>query len=94
MYLVVHSTERINFVFYLYSSSLSSTDAVAVRNARFSPNHAIPILMDNVFCTGSETQLVNCSYDPNTSEDSHFEDAGVRCFSENGNNIKLSAAGS
>ena len=40
--------------------------------------------MDNVFCTGSETHLVNCSYDPNTSEDTHNEDAGVQCFSENG----------
>ena len=29
---------------------------------------------------------MNCSYDPYTSEDSHFEDAGVRCFSENGKN--------
>ena len=67
---------------------LSLTVAVAVPNARFTPNHAIPILMDNVRCTGSETQLVNCSYDSNTSEDYHFEDAGVRCFSENGNNLR------
>ena len=44
--------------------------------------------MDDVHCTGSETHLVNCSYDSITSEDHHGEDAGVRCFSENGNNTK------
>ena len=58
-----------------------------MHNAQFSPNHAIPIIMDNVFCSGSETHLLNCSYDPNTFEDSHYEDAGVQCFSENGENL-------
>ena len=76
-------------LFLVNISPLSPTVAVAVPNTRYSsrfpPNHAIPIIMDNVACTGSETQLVNCSYDSNTLEDSHFEDAGVRCFSENGN---------
>ena len=76
-------------LFLVNISPLSPTVAVAVPNTRFSPrfppNHAIPILMDDVFCTGSETHLVNCSYDSDTQEDSHFEDAGVLCFSENGN---------
>ena len=56
-------------------------------NARFTPNHAIPILMDDVHCTGRETQLVNCSYDSYTSEDFHYEDASVQCFRENGKTL-------
>ena len=77
------------FIFEMYYflcsfSFISLTDAVALPNARFSPNHAIPILMDNVHCTGRETRLVNCSYDSYTSEDFHYEDASVQCFGENG----------
>ena len=41
-----------------------------------------PIFMDNVACGSSDTALLACSYDPNTSEDSHEEDAGVRCGGE------------
>ena len=32
-----------------------------------------------VSCTGSESQLLICSYDSNTGDCSHSEDAGVRC---------------
>lgn len=42
----------------------------------------VPILMDNVNCRGNETLLVNCTFDPDASEDFHFEDAGVKCFNE------------
>ena len=38
-----------------------------------------PIFMDNVQCGSSDTALLACTYDPNTSEDNHGEDAGVRC---------------
>ena len=38
-----------------------------------------PIFMDDVTCTGSESQLIDCIYDRNTTEDTHAEDAGVRC---------------
>ena len=41
-----------------------------------------PIFMDSVACDSSDTVLLACSYDPNTSEDSHAEDAGVRCGGE------------
>ena len=41
-----------------------------------------PIFMDNVICGSSDTALLACSYDPNTSEDNHSEDAGVRCGGE------------
>ena len=38
------------------------------------------IFIDNVQCTGSEARLVDCNYDPNTSDCQHSEDAGVRCI--------------
>ena len=41
-----------------------------------------PIFMDDVGCGSSDTVLLACSYDPNTSEDNHGEDAGVRCGGE------------
>lgn len=36
--------------------------------------------MDDVFCTGRETQLQNCTHSQDASEDYHYEDASVRCF--------------
>ena len=38
-----------------------------------------PIFMDDVACTGSESRLIDCVYDNDTNEDTHAEDAGVRC---------------
>ena len=38
--------------------------------------------MDSVSCGSSDTALLACPYDPDTSEDSHGEDAGVRCGGE------------
>ena len=39
------------------------------------------ILLDDVACTGGESRLIDCSYDPGTSDCSHGEDAGVVCVS-------------
>ena len=39
-----------------------------------------PIHLDNVFCTGRETQLQNCTHSQDASEDYHYKDASVRCF--------------
>ena len=36
--------------------------------------------MDDVFCTGRETHLQNCTHSQDASEDYHYEDASVRCF--------------
>ncbi len=41
-----------------------------------------PILLDDVGCSGSETSLINCSYDSNTNDCNHFEDASVICTGE------------
>ena len=37
-----------------------------------------PIHMDNVACSGSEEDLIDCSF-TSPFYDSHYEDAGVRC---------------
>lgn len=40
-----------------------------------------PILIDDIACSGTETSLQSCTYDSNTGDCSHVEDAGVRCHS-------------
>ena len=57
---------------------LCSLDATAVQRAGFGLGSG-PIHLDNVACTGSEAALVNCVYDPITTDCSHIEDAGVGC---------------
>jgi len=55
------------------------TDAVAFSNAHFGTGNGT-ILLDDVGCTGSETNLTDC---PRSSSVycryGHAEDAGVRC---------------
>ena len=58
------------FLYYL--------DATALRVATFGAGTG-PIHLDDVFCVGFEDALVNCTYDSNTADCLHFEDAGVRC---------------
>ena len=53
-------------------------DATAFSNAYFGQG-ILPILLDDVSCLGSESQLLDCSYDSNTADCSHSEDAGVSC---------------
>ena len=55
------------------------TDAVAFSGAHFGAG-AGPIHLDNVGCTGSETNLTDCSYNSVVNcLRGHSEDAGVRC---------------
>ena len=55
------------------------TDAVAFGNAHFGAGTGT-IYLDNVECTGSETNLNDCSRSSSVScFGSHSEDAGVRC---------------
>ena len=52
--------------------------AVIYRRAEFGQGTG-PIWMDSVRCSGTETRLIDCDYDADTSADSHDEDAGVGC---------------
>ena len=57
--------------------------SVSHRSAIFGPGTA-PILMDNVQCAGTEPKLINCTFDPDASEDNHINDAGVSCYNVSG----------
>ena len=45
------------------------------------PRHYIPILLDNVGCTGTESRLTSCTYSSHTRDCNHGDDAGVTCSS-------------
>ena len=56
-----------------------STDAVAFSRAHFGAGTGT-IYLDNVGCSGSEANLIDCSSSSSVSCSSgHSEDAGVRC---------------
>ena len=54
------------------------TDPVVYTNAAFG-QASLPILLDDVQCSGSEATLTSCVYDSNTADCIHAEDAGVKC---------------
>ena len=56
----------------------SDNNSVAFTSSHFG-NGIGSIFLDDVGCSGSESQLINCYYDSVTSDCSHSEDAGVRC---------------
>jgi len=56
----------------------STYEVVAYGSAHFG-SAQLPILLDDVACTGSESSLVECTYDSNTTDCSHSQDAGTRC---------------
>ena len=58
---------------------MSLSDAVAHVEAYFGAGTGL-ILMDDVFCTGTETRLVNCTHTPQHNC-AHYEDASVTCNS-------------
>ena len=56
-----------------------STDAVPFSTAHFGAGTGT-IYLDNVGCTGSENNLIDCTRSPTVScLGGHSEDAGVRC---------------
>ena len=59
--------------------SSSCADAKPLYNAHYGYGSG-PLQMDNLKCKGSESNLLSCNYDPDTSEDYHTEDAGVKCY--------------
>ena len=58
-----------------------STDAVAFSSAHFGAGVGL-IYLDNVDCSGNESNLTSCSYSSSvTCTNGHLQDAGVRCQS-------------
>jgi len=55
------------------------TDATAYANAHFGQNTNIIIALDNLDCTTAQSRLIDCTYDSNTADCSHSDDAGVTC---------------
>ena len=62
----------INFILTIKSGSIARTSAYFGQGTG-------PILLDDVRCTGTESRLVDCTYDPSTVDCNHGEDAGVTC---------------
>ena len=65
---------------HICHSTLSPTSgALAFRGAHFGTG-AGPIHLDDVACSGSESNLTDCSHSPIvTCNNGHSQDAGVRC---------------
>ena len=63
----------------LIAKYLASIDAVAFSRAHFGAGTGT-IYLDSVGCSGSETNLIDCSRSSTvTCNSGHSEDAGVRC---------------
>jgi len=73
-----HLYFSIKFILICVLTSSFHAGAIAYSNARFGRGTGL-IHLDDVACTGTESRLVNCSYDPSTIDCSHSEDAGARC---------------
>ena len=62
-----------------YTDELSHTAGIAYSNARFGAGTG-PIFLDDVQCSSSASQLLECSSQPILSHDClHSADAGVGC---------------
>ena len=63
-----------------FHRSVIFADAIAYDRAFFGQGSTqMSIFMDNVACTGTESRLIDCTFDRHTADCSHSEDAGVRC---------------
>ncbi|EDV21315.1 uncharacterized protein TRIADDRAFT_30641, partial [Trichoplax adhaerens] len=73
---------------------LGYANAKAVHSASEFGSGTGPIWLDNVFCQGNETSLLDCSYKALGRHDcSHSEDVGISCFAVNPD-IRLANGGS
>ena len=71
----MHSDSCCNGSDILHSTSIA---AIAYSNALHGQGSG-SILLDDVACTGTESRLIDCSYDSSTADCSHSEDAAVYC---------------
>ena len=72
-----HAWQQATALFFVL---LLMTAATAYSSAFYGQGTG-PILMDDVACIGSESDLINCAFDNNTGDCRHSEDASVRCYS-------------
>ncbi len=62
----------------VYTSLSLTSDATALGNAFFGQGTG-PIVLDDVACLGTETNILSCPFDPVTTDCVHREDASVQC---------------
>ena len=60
---------------------ISCTDATAQGNAAYGRGPG-PIVLDDVACVGTESNILSCPFDRDTSDCQHSEDAGVTCVTD------------
>ena len=58
---------------------LGYPSAIAAKKSAFYGPGGLPILMDNVACSGNENRLLDCFFRTDTDYCTHSEDAGVVC---------------
>ena len=75
-----------DYFIHLFCTTFSGT---ALGRAHFGRGTG-SIVMDDVYCTGTETTLISCRHTTNHNC-RHFEDAGVRCTSTSTNTCKYKA---
>ena len=78
MVLCKWTNKVLGFVKFI-KSFLSVTGSIARVGAFYGRGDG-PILLDNLFCNGRETNLFHCPFVVNPTGKSHAEDAGVQCF--------------
>ena len=55
--------------------------ALSWRFGYFGQGTGLPLLMDNVGCSGLQLKLTSCPYAYPSGNDNHAEDSGVTCYS-------------
>ena len=73
-----HSDSCCNGSIVLSKFHSTPTAAIAYSRALYGQGSG-SILLDDVRCTGTESRLIDCSYDSHTADCSHSEDAAVYC---------------
>ena len=67
-----------SYIYLIFHASTISTDAVAFRSAQFGAGIG-SVFLTSVGCSGTENNLLGCTYSTSTSGCSHSNDAGSRC---------------
>ena len=71
-------TKRVLFDVFVHSGSMAVYIRIDARGSNFGSPGTGPILMDDVYCLGTETRLLDCQH-TTRHNCGHYEDAGVTC---------------